>query len=237
MSGIFTKNYEIKSTLVNAHQDLRTSQLFVMLQDAATEHVTTIGMGKDKTYDRGILWVVARQFVQIERMPVYDEVVSLRTWAGKAMHVLFPRYYEISDKDGNVLVKASAVWSLMDINTRNFVSPEDAGIIVDGVSTGTEIPYRAPIKSIETTHQSIIEVPFSYVDLNGHMNNSRYFDAAEDIIPAAKEGRKLSEIRIEYHNEIKMGQKLCMDYAENENGFFISGSCEKPVFKMLLKYR
>ena len=234
MNEIFEKQFLIRSTMVNASQHLRTSQLLTMLQDTATDHVTEIGMGKDKTMDRGLLWVIARQFVQIERIPHYDETVRLKTWAGKHMHFLFPRYYEISDAEGQVIVRASAVWTLMDINTRAAVLPEKRGISVPGITIGNEIPYHAVIGKFETDKHNEFSVPYSYIDLNGHMNNARFFDLADDILPA--NGKRLKELRMEYHNEVEQGEVLKIDWTGTGSKYYLKGSTDKLVFKMLLQY-
>ena len=55
-----------------------------------------------------------------------------------AMHLLFPRYYRMEDGNGETIVKASAIWALMDCETRRVVFPEEYGVGITGERTGAE---------------------------------------------------------------------------------------------------
>ena len=140
MSGIYEKPYQLKSSDVNRWQRLRTSVMMRWLQEAAIAHTEELGMGREKTLDKGILWIISLQRTEILRMPVYDEKIVVRSWPGKTMHVFFPRYYELVSEDGSeVMVRASALWMLLDEKTRRFVFPESYGISIEGCVTGREI--------------------------------------------------------------------------------------------------
>lgn len=236
MSGIFERELLLGSEHVDCFRRLRASTLFTLLQTASIRHTEELGMGRDKTLDKGLLWVVARQYVVIGRMPVYDERITLRSWPGETMRVLFPRYYEILSQSGETLVRGSAVWSLMDAKERATAFPDEYGIEIAGVETGREPPYLTKLKTMETPNRFDFTVPYSYVDLNGHMNNTRYFDLAEDHLPAAKAGKLLREVRTEYSAEARRDAVLHVAWGEENGTYYVNGSTEHPCFKMSLTY-
>ncbi|MBR3560012.1 MAG: hypothetical protein IKN81_00525 [Oscillospiraceae bacterium] len=236
MSGIYERSLLLGSEHVDCFRRLRTSTLFTLLQTASIRHTEELGMGREKTLDRGLLWIVARQFVVIDRMPVYDERVTLRTWPGETMRVLFPRYYEILSERGETLVRGSAVWSLMDAETRTAAFPDEYGVEIAGVETGRELPFLTKLSASETPHAFDFAVPYSYVDLNGHMNNTRYFDLIEDHLPAAKSGKLLREIHTEYTAEAKLGAALHVAWGEAGGQYYVNGSSEHICFRMSLRY-
>ena len=238
MSGVYEKPYQLKSSDVNRWQRLRTSVLMRWLQEAAIAHTEELGMGREKTLDRGLLWIVSLQKTEILRMPVYDEKVTVRSWPGRTMHVFFPRYYELITEQGETLVRASALWMLLDEKTRRFVFPESYGIVIDGVVTGNEIALPSSPKSLPFTEETPFSVPFSYVDLNGHMNNTRYYDLADDLLPFEKEGRLLKALGTEYLHEIREGQDIRLRWGFNENGSaaFLAGEADVPLFRLRLEY-
>ena len=206
--------YERQLLLGSEHVDcfrrMRTSALFELLQVVSIRHTEELGMGREKTLDKGLLWVVARMHAQIGRKPEYDERITVRTWPGETMHVLFPRYYEILSEQGETIVRASAVWSLMDAAARSAVFPEEHGISIPGEERGGELPWLVPVRPLDAVHRETFSVPYSYVDINGHLNNTRYFDLAEDSIPAAVEGRPLREVTAEYNREVRLGETLSL---------------------------
>ncbi len=245
MSGVYERELLLGSEHVDCFRRLRTSTLMELLQTASIRHTEELGMGREKTLDRGLLWVIARQHVIIERWPVYDERIIIRSWPGETMRVLFPRYYEIaSAADGSVLVKGSAVWSLMDMETRTTAFPDEYGVEIDGVETGREIPFLTRLTALETTESRDFTVPYSYVDINGHMNNTRYFDLVEDSVGIPAEGRELAELQTEYSAEAPLGSTLRLDWGGQDGRCYVTGCVSGPAegpahpcFRMSLQYR
>ena len=229
--------YQILSSDTDANRALRLSRLFTLLQEASIAHTTLLGMGREHTLDRGLLWIVTLQRAQILRLPVYDERIVLKSWPGKTMHLLFPRYYRIEDEQGHALVAASALWALMDERTRRVVFPEQHGIRIRGVHTGKEIPLPVPPKMPPLIETEPFTVPYSYVDFNGHMNNTRYFDLAEDRMPEGLRGRPVRLIQTEYAREARLGDTIELQSAGSADGYCLCGQQNgAKLFRLSLAY-
>ncbi|MBQ7693033.1 MAG: hypothetical protein IJT29_05430 [Oscillospiraceae bacterium] len=234
--NVYATQLRLRNKDVNLHRRLRTSVLFELMQEASIRHTEELGMGREMTLDRGLLWMVTLQRAEIARMPEYDELITLESWPGDTMHLLFPRYYRVLDEGGNALVSASALWALVDQETRRMVFPDRHGVVIEGIETGKEIALPSPPRRAQGEAATGFSVPFSYVDLNGHMNNTRYFDLAEDLIPAAAEERILREIAIEYANEAKLGEEIRVTLEADGGTYYVSGETAKKVFRMFLRY-
>ncbi len=234
--SVFRRSIHIRDCDVAVNRALRPSCLFSMLQEASIDHTEQLGAGRSKTLDRGYLWVLARQNVMISRLPVYGEDVILESWPGEMMHILFPRYYRILDTSGECLLSASAIWSLISAETRNIVFPEIAGIKVPGTVTGNEIPLPSGIRRQETTVSREFTVPYSYTDINGHMNNIRYLDEAENMIPEFAGRLSLREIAVDYSHEICRGERMAISLGISDSCCYFSGDGERHYFSVLLKY-
>ena len=233
----YQKELRLRSSDVDLHRRLRLSTLFALLQEAAIAHTEQLGMGRAMTLDRGALWIVTLQSAQIRRMPEYDEEIVLRSWPGQTMHVLFPRYCAVDTACGEPLIRASALWTLIDGDTRKLVFPERLGVEIQGVSRPEdEIPLPSAPRPIPTTQHREFTVPYSYVDLNGHMNNTRYFDLAEDCISAAAEGRPLRAVSTEFKQEARLGETLSLAWGRDGERWYLAGAAEKNVFRMSLTY-
>ena len=234
--SVYQEKIHLRAKDVDLYRRLRTSELFRLLQEASIRHTEQLGMGRDKTLDKGILWVLTQQRCEIRRMPEYDEHVLLKSWPGRNMHLLFPRYYSMETADGEPLLKASALWCLVDAESRKVVFPEKYGVRIEGAETGEEIELPRPIRRMDCTEKRGFTVPYSYVDLNGHMNNARYFDLAEDSIPAAAAGEKLRLICAEYSNEAHLGEELQLHWGREEGRYYLEGGADKTCFRMQLEY-
>ncbi len=234
--SIYREELLLRSKDVDLHRNLRLSRLFELLQEASIRHTEQLGMGREKTLDKVILWIVGLQRAEIARMPVYDEQIVLKSWPGKTMHLFFPRYYQLETEEGEILLKASALWTLVDEQTRKVVFPEKYGVVIEGEAFGQEIALPSSPRKLELTEAVPFRIPYSYVDLNGHMNNTRYFDLAEDCIPASREGRPLRLVQTEYASEARLDDKLQVRWGQDGNSFYLQGEGEKPVFRMRMEY-
>ena len=233
----FERDYRIAYSDTDLKQRLRLSRLFTLLQEAATDHAALLGAGREKTLDRGILWIVTLQQAIVHRMPLYDEPVRIVTWPGKPKHVLFPRFYRVTDEQGHALIEASSLWALMDRDTRKAVFPEQSGISVPGIQTGLEIALPRSPKAPQTDATSSFTVPYSYVDQNGHMNNTRYFDLAEDCMPDALRTQKLLHVCTEYSREARLGDVITLKSEQSSDTFLLAGENDgQKLFKLSLTY-
>lgn len=235
--SVYEQSYRILSSDTDAARRLRLSRLFTLLQEASIAHTTALGMGREKTLDRGLLWIVTLQQANIRRMPVYDEPIKLLSWPGDTMHLLFPRYYRIEGEAGDALIEASAIWALMDQTTRRVVFPEEHGVAIAGVRTGNEIPLPSAPKPPKCTETDTFTVPYSYVDLNGHMNNTRYFDLAEDRMPDALRKRALVGVQTEYAKEARQGTVITLREECADDRYLLSGEDGgQRLFRLSLTY-
>ena len=234
--AVYTRQYKLKNADVDLHRRLRPSVLFTMLQEAAIAHTEALGMGRDKTLDRGLLWVVTLQRITVHRMPRYDETVTLVSWPGKTMHVLFPRYYRMTDGSGPVLLEGSALWTLMDQESRTMVFPDEHGVVIPGHVTGWETPLPRAPKPLALTEAAEYTVPYSSIDLNGHMNNVRYLDLAEDTLPPALHDRALRSLEVEYSSEARLGDRITLRWGSEGGFWYLTGEAAKRLFRMRLEY-
>ncbi|MBO4338643.1 MAG: hypothetical protein J5877_01825 [Clostridia bacterium] len=236
--SIYEKEYKIQSSDVDMFRRLRISKLFEFMQEAAIHHTEELGAGREKTLDRGFLWVVTMQHAEIKRLPEYDEEIKLISRPGKTMHVMFPRYYSVVDSDENEIVRGSALWMLMDMNNRKMIFPEAEGISIEGSVTGNEYELPKAIKPEETDESYSLKVPYSFTDINGHLTNTKYFDIAEDITLNASENRPPKYVSVEYSGEARFGEKLDIQFRQSENEIYLFGTKDegKKVFKLKMIY-
>ena len=236
--GIWSRELTLRTKDVDMHRRMRTSRLLELLQEASIAHTEELGWPRSTTLDRGFLWMIAMQRIEIARMPEYDEAITLSSWPGPMMHVLFPRQYLVEDAQGNVLIRGSALWTLVDRETRAMADPDVHGVVIPGMSTERDLPLPGIVRPEECDRKAGIEVPFSYCDLNGHMNNTRYLDVVEDHLAGPAEGRELASVAVQYSAEVRYGDEVLLRWHEDGDGAFAEGSKDgRDCFRVRLGYR
>lgn len=231
-----SETFKLRTAHCDVFRKLRLSELFNRFQEIAIADTEEHGMGRDKTLDRGLLWVVTGYRLDVDRLPDYDETVTLESWAGKTMHVFFPRYFRMRDAEGKILLQASSLWVLIDGSTRKVVFPEEAGVHMEEVKVDDCPPIPRAPKIGETPVEVPFTVTYSVLDLNGHMNNTRYFDAVQDAIYPLKHAAAPKQVLVEYKNEAKPGETFMIRYGETDGVVSVVGEADRMIFRMNLIY-
>lgn len=236
---VYEKKVLIRSEQVDMTRRLRMSDLFRLLEEASIAHTEELGCTRDKTLDRGLLWIITRQLVEIEEMPAYDDEIIVRSWQADMQHVFFPRFYEI-EREGKVLVKGQALWMLIEEETRAMVMPEDYDIFIPGRPDAGDMMLPAiviPKDASEAGEGISLTTRFSQVDINGHMNNTRYFDIIDDALWGGNDPVRVpSSVLANYLSELRLGDEFMLKQYIDGDTMFFEGVTDKPYFRVKFEF-
>ncbi len=230
------ENIKIESTMVDSSRHLKLPAFFSLIQDIATADAENVGLGKNKTMDKGLLWVFTRVYVEFYDTPSYMDECELSTYPGKRKMFFFPRYVELHDSKGNPLAKCSTIWVLIDEKTRRAILKPEIDVDADQTK-GDELPL--PEKTNERPSSFVYSriVRYSDVDLNGHLNNVRYIEMIVDLLSSEEHREKrLASFLINYLKEVKEGEEVEL-YA-NEDRTYVKGVVDGQTrFEAEIVYR
>lgn len=217
MEPIYQQEFSINDSAVDCFGRLKPSMLLFYVQEVAGIHATSLGAGYDALMDKNLFWAILRTRVQVTRLPRTGETIRVETWPMPTTRVAYPRSVVAYDADGCEIFRAISLWCLMDKNSRGMVLPGKSGVMVNGTLRGNElaVPGSMAIKGLANTHQR--QVLYSDLDVNGHMNNTRYMEWINDLLPSTfHRTNQISEITIYYHAEALEGEQLDVHYEMKE---------------------
>lgn len=234
---MYHHEYEIASTQVNSSRDLKLSSLLQILQDVATDGALYVGIGTDVTYPRGLLWVISRMEIDVVRMPRYQEKIDVYTYPGKTLGFFYPRHFFIYDAEGNLLLRAASVWALIHKDTRQV---ETHNQFPDVAYDTNENELPRPGRLLPQKESPILEtrkIRYSEVDLNGHLNNTKYVEMIEDLEPGTSHAsRKLKHALLNYEKELHEGEEIVL---KGKTGLLTEVSAfylDAPAFEAKIEY-
>ena len=219
MESVFSKEFTINDLYVDCFGRLKLSAVLFLAQEVAGHHCIELGLDWDTMAQKNLFWAVIRHRVQINRLPRRGEQVTVKTWPLPTTRTAYPRAMEVLDQEGNVLLRSMSLWVLMDLNTRAMILPGKSGVLVPGTTQGTEL--AAPRSILPKTLQNHMTRPvlFSDLDRNGHMNNTRYLDWVQDLLPSGfHQSHEPKEVTVCYLNESREAQALELRWEISENG-------------------
>ena len=230
MMCVYKKKTELK-------EHLKTSGLFRFMQDAAGEQCELTGPTEAEVHGKSLMWVIVRQYIEMLRYPQPGETLELSTWPGPVRHMFFPRYY-VFKVNGEVIGQGSALWTLVDWDSRKMVSPATRGIELEGLTTGEECRLPSAPAKLPLDRTGEYTVPAEVLDINGHMNNTRYYDLAESVFEENFQEKGLCRAMTEYVSEALEGEQIHLRWGRDGDRYYITGAAEeKTVFRMSLEYQ
>ena len=139
MTQPYRHTYQISDIHLDCFDRVKPSVLLYFAQDIAGKHAGLIGADWDTLNEKNLFWAIIRHHIQINRLPVSGETITLETWPMPTTRVAYPRATVGYDQAGNVLFRTAAVWVLMNSQTRAMVLPGKSGVTVDGILCGNEL--------------------------------------------------------------------------------------------------
>lgn len=201
-----------ESSFVDRNQNLKISSILKLTQNISVRDLEAYrGLGKI-CREKGYLWIISRSEIIINRLPKYLEEFTLETHPNKSRFSIFPRQYVIRDKDGNILIQMVSLWSLLDHATRKTVIFNNKDLEEFGTSMETDMPVPSKIRDelpTEVLGERIVHS--TDIDLNGHMNNTRYMDFVFDLFTNDEiENLSIKNIKVNYYKEVYEGDKITL---------------------------
>ncbi|MGM9627218.1 MAG: acyl-[acyl-carrier-protein] thioesterase [Faecousia sp.] len=219
MEPIFQKDFEITDICVDRYGRLKPSMILLYAQEIAGMHCNELALDYDTLAKRRLFWAVTRHKVQVTRLPMRGETIHVETWPMPTTRVAYPRSMVAYDTKGNECFRSISLWVLMDLDTRNMILPGKSGISVVGTLRGNELPSPNGLIAKPLGSHRSRSVCFTDLDRNGHMNNTRYMDWIDDLLPSPFHMRStVKEFTVCYLSEAKEGQELDLRWDFVEEG-------------------
>ncbi|HOV26690.1 MAG TPA: thioesterase [Pseudobacteroides sp.] len=242
---ICQKAYSVNISDVDFTKSLKLSALFNYFQDIACVGAESLGIGIDTLIEKyNVTWVITRFRINIFRNPVLNEKITIETWHHGHKRLEFERDFRVLDSDGNVIASAASAWIILDIKTREIRRPElityDPSTIRDERAIDGKFGRLRAVGELEAVYKK--RIGYSDIDLNGHINNSKYVDYAMDCFCTDRfSEHSVKSFAIDYISEALPEDMLVLykDISSNTSLSYIEGINEKSgkvVFRSQIEF-
>lgn len=244
---IWTESYKINSFLVNLRGRAGLYTMLNLIQDVGWQH--SIFLKTQLPQSQG--WIFTRQKLVMNEWPRWNEILTIRTWLRPPSNGVFLfRDYEIFIGEGATARKVgqcTSTFTLMDLQTRKLAHIDWSTYKPIWTNEGylTLQPGKI-LPQVEVRELLRFEVRNSDIDLNQHVNNTKYAQWVLDSIPmeVLTEGPLLTGYEVNFLAETKLGDSVQIQVGQNDRvdgddavvhfqGSKLSGA--KPVFTAELR--
>lgn len=222
----FEKEYRIHVYETGPDGKLNLYSLFNYMQDIASDHAIRLGFGRDDLMRDNRFWVLSRIYAVIDKWPVWEDTIVLKTWPNGTDKLFALRNYEVTYPDGTHIASGTSSWLILDQTTKKVQRP-DSILTQYNFSPHREnssLRYATKIDPSENDGKlsPLFRIKVSDLDVNLHTNNVQYLKWVSDSYDLdfiMKNEPQSAEIN--YLAESRFDEEILMrSSADDENSAF-----------------
>lgn len=219
MEAVYRQSFTLSDLHLDCFRRVKPSVLLYFVQEVSANHAAALGSDWETLAQKNLFWAIIRHKLQITRLPEAGQTITLETWPMPTTRVAYPRATVAYDQEGNELFRTVALWVLMDLQTRAMILPAKSGVLVPGALRGSELELPHSILPMQWENTLSRTVGYTELDRNGHMNNTRYLDWVDDLLPGSyHRDHPVKEIVVCYLSEAREGQKIALSWSLDSQG-------------------
>lgn len=226
MEKKYTESFVLRTPDCDMCGQWRPSAILESMQETAGAHSALCDLDRDSMLSLGVVWVLSRLKVEMLRMPHVGEKITVETYPTPAKHLFFPRSHLFYDADGEKIGCANSLWVLMDINTRVLtVRGEIAEKLPDNRDLPSAAGMPASVRPLQAeAHHGQITPQFTELDVNGHVNNTKYLDWCCNALGIeTMRNHALMRFDVNYDAEVLPGCEIHTELTRQEARFSFAG--------------
>jgi medium-chain acyl-[acyl-carrier-protein] hydrolase len=228
--SVWTERFQIRSYDVDATRRASSTSLCRYFLEAAWNHAEALGLGFTHLRTQGKFWVLARFRCEMQQYPAWGDKVTLQTWPRGIKSLFAMREFELQDETGTRIAAGSSAWLVLDSVSKR---PQKLHKLLPSLATldGKAALGQDPEKLEDNgtwDNDCPITVRYTDIDVNQHVNSSRYVGWMLDAYPAGFHlQHSLRIMEVNYLSETLEGEQLTVRTRQSEPTVY-SHSLIKP---------
>jgi len=238
-NSIYTKKFEVNSINVNSNKRLGLFGILGFLQDAASEHAQELGFGFDDMVVKNIFWVLIRQKVIMKHWPKWHDKVTVQTWPKHFQGLYAYREFEIFIDDEKI-GECSTTWMILDGSSHRPIKSDFLNEVINP-REDYSLDFNAAKVDVkgEFPWSHHFEVRNSDIDMNNHVNNTKYAQWILDSIPFEyHKTHVVDEFEINFTSESFLGDTInCQNNIDHDKSELLFKGVRQSDGKMVFAAR
>jgi medium-chain acyl-[acyl-carrier-protein] hydrolase len=215
----YNETFELPTANQDDSELARLLALLDAMQEAAGRHAAKLGVGVRDLHAKGLTWVLARMHVQVSFVPPAGQTVHIVTWPSGRHRLFAVREFQLTDKAGGEILRATSAWALMNMETRR-PSRLDPHLPVFTRHPGRMVADDfTPLPPVEKSlGQACFRAVAADIDINDHVNNTVYLDWALRAVPEEARGLKPLALEVAFLGEARLGDEVLCQSEKADGG-------------------
>lgn len=207
---------------------IKLSALFRAFADIAGDHYIARNLDYDFLRENDYVFLMSRLALKIHKYPESKKKYKISTWECGLKGATFMRVSEMRDESGNLLCESEAGWVCMSVSEHRILRPNDFKFLCGQLDKQSSV-HIGRINMKEENFCREYTPRLTDIDMNGHVYNGVYGDIVQNSLSKEDFEKGFSEVKINYMNEITLGENVSVFTESSDNGIIVRGRNENTV--------
>ena len=214
MGLTYQMNMKIPFDMSDMNGHIKLPSLILLSLQVSGSQSAQLGVSDKEILEKyNLVWIITEYDIDVIRLPRFAEEITIETEALSYNRLFCYRRFTIYDESGQAIIQMLASFALMDRDSRK-VHSVDPEMVAPYQSEFSKKIIRGPkYTDLDNPTSKDYHVRFYDLDMNGHVNNSKYLDWIFEVMGADFLMDHIPQkINLKYVKEVRPGGMISSSY-------------------------
>ena len=198
---------------INGH--IKLPDIILLSLQVSGSQSAQLGVSDKDILERyNLVWIITEYDIDVIRLPRFAEEITIETEALSFNRLFCYRRFTIYDESGQAIIQMLATFALMDRDSRKVHNVEEEMVAPYQSEFSKKIIRGPKYLDLENPSSKDYHVRFYDLDMNGHVNNSKYLDWIFEVMGSEFLMEHIpKKINLKYVKEVKPGGMISSSYS------------------------
>ena len=217
MGLTYQMKMKIPFDMSDMNGNIKLPSLILLSLQVSGSQSAQLGVSDKEILEKyNLVWIITEYDIDVIRLPRFAEEITIETEALSYNRLFCYRRFTIYDESGQAIIQMLASFALMDRDSRK-VHSVDPEMVAPYQSEFSKKIIRGPkYTDLDNPTSKDYHVRFYDLDMNGHVNNSKYLDWIFEVMGADFLMDHIPQkINLKYVKEVRPGGMITSSYELN----------------------
>ena len=214
MGLTYQMKMKIPFDMSDMNGNIKLPSLILLSLQVSGSQSAQLGVSDKEILEKyNLVWIITEYDIDVIRLPRFAEEITIETEALSYNRLFCYRRFTIYDESGQAIIQMLASFALMDRDSRK-VHSVDPEMVAPYQSEFSKKIIRGPkYTDLDNPTSKDYHVRFYDLDMNGHVNNSKYLDWIFEVMGADFLMDHIPQkINLKYVKEVRPGGMITSSY-------------------------
>ena len=214
MGLTYQMKMKIPFDMSDMNGNIKLPSLILLSLQVSGSQSAQLGVSDKEILEKyNLVWIITEYDIDVIRLPRFAEEITIETEALSYNRLFCYRRFTIYDESGQAIIQMLASFALMDRDSRK-VHSVDPEMVAPYQSEFSKKIIRGPkYTDLDNPTNKDYHVRFYDLDMNGHVNNSKYLEWMFEVMGADFLMDHIPQkINLKYVKEVRPGGMISSSY-------------------------